>query len=57
MAESAPDWAPLTVDQQKHQQQLQPAGRTDIAAENAGELPHLEEAAALNSCALSCLVP
>lgn len=46
MAEWAPDWAPLTVEQQKHQQQLQPVSRADIPAENAGELPHLEETAA-----------
>lgn len=46
MAESAPDWAPLTVEQQKHRQQLQPVSRADTPAENAVELPHLEEAAA-----------
>lgn len=43
VAELAPDWDPLTVEQQKHQQQIQPVSKADIPAENAGELPHLEE--------------
>lgn len=50
----APDWAPLTVEQQKHQQQLEPVSGVHIPAENAGELSHLEgTAAAIVAAALN----
>lgn len=47
VVQSASDRAPLTVEPQRHQQQLRPVSRADVPAENAGEPPHLEETTAV----------